>query len=133
MLIRLFLLFTTVPLLELALLIHLGKHVGLLPTLLIVISTGILGAYLAQEQGFSVFRKIQTSLQQGIVPTDSLIEAAMVLAGGLLLLTPGLITDTLGFVLLLPFTRIPIRESIKARFRRKIHPDAVDADYTIED
>ena len=133
MFIRLFLLFVTVPMLELALLIHIGKLIGLWPTLLIVISTGILGAFLAQEQGFAVFRKIQQSLQQGILPTDSLIDGAMILAGGLLLLTPGLITDTIGFVLLLPFTRAPIRETIKNKFRQKLHSDVIDADYTIED
>ena len=127
------LLFTVIPLLELALLINIGKQIGLLSTLLIVISTGILGAFLAQQEGFAVIRKIQESINHGELPTDSLLEGAMVLAGGILLLTPGLITDTLGFVLLLPVTRTPIRDFIKRKFHQKLHPEEIDADYTIED
>ncbi|NOZ60318.1 MAG: FxsA family protein [Calditrichaeota bacterium] len=133
MFIRLMLLFTIVPLLELALLIQIGKQIGLFSTLLIVISTGILGAFLAQQEGFAVIRKIQESISQGKLPTDSLLEGAMILAGGILLLTPGLITDTLGFILLLPITRAPIRDLIKRKFRQKLHPEEIDAKYTIDD
>ncbi len=127
------LLFTIVPLLELSLLIELGKKIGLYSTLLIVISTGILGAYLAKQQGFAIIRKIQTSIQQSILPADPLLEGAMILAGGILLLTPGLITDSIGFVLLLPVTREPLRDYIKRKLRRTLHPEEIDAEYTMED
>ncbi|MFQ5896472.1 MAG: FxsA family protein [Nitrospinota bacterium] len=112
---RLFLLFTAVPLLELALLIEVGSRIGVVATLALVIFTGALGAALARAQGFAVLRRIQMELAEGRSPASSLVDGALILAAGLLLITPGLLTDALGFALLLP----PFRAWIKGQLRRR--------------
>lgn len=113
-------LFIGVPLLELALLIKLGTAIGLTKTLLIVVGTGIAGAALARSQGFTILQRIQVDLEAGRLPTDDLINGACVLAGGLLLLTPGLLTDTVGFCLLIPMTRELLKESAKRYIQGKL-------------
>ena len=118
MLTKLLLLFTLVPLIELALLIKVGQHLGLLWTLGIVILTGISGAALAKHEGFTVVRQIKQDLAEGILPTARLLDGLLILAGGLLLLTPGLLTDALGLLALIPWTRTWIRSKLKRRFRR---------------
>ncbi|MFQ5601862.1 MAG: FxsA family protein [bacterium] len=133
MLIRLLLLFTVVPLLELALLIELGKAVGLFNTIAIVITTGVAGAYLARSQGFGLLSRIQKELALGHMPAESLIDGAMILAGAILLLTPGLITDTLGLALLLPFTRAIIKIYLKNYFQKKIHQGEIQVHYRVDD
>lgn len=114
------LLFTVLPALELALLIKIGSHIGVGSTLLILIFTGILGAYLARLQGFLVFRKIQDNLGRGIMPSVELLDGAMILAGGILLLTPGFITDTLGLCLLIPWTRFLMKKLISKKIEEMI-------------
>lgn len=116
MIFRLFLLFTLVPLLELVILIDLGQSIGLAPTVGIVILTGALGAWAARTQGFYVLGEIQREMNQGRLPGAQLVDGAMVLAGGLLMLTPGLLTDTAGFLLMVP----AIRRFIRGRVMRKI-------------
>ncbi len=118
------LLFTVLPALELAVLIKVGSYIGVGSTLLIIFSTGIVGAYLARMEGFAVLRNIQDSLAQGRLPTEEMLEGFMILCGGLLLLTPGFITDSLGFFLLIPWTR----NIIKLLVRRKIEKMISDAD-----
>jgi UPF0716 protein FxsA len=109
-------LFVGLPLVELALLIKLGTVIGTVKTILVVVATGVLGAALARSQGFLILSRIQEELEEGRLPAEELVNGACVLAGGLLLLTPGLITDTAGFALLFP----PAREMIKAWARRYI-------------
>jgi UPF0716 protein FxsA len=111
-----FLLFTVLPALELVLLIKVGSRVGAGNTLLVLICTGILGSYLTRLQGFLILRKIQDSLSRGIMPSVELLDGAMILVGGVLLLTPGFITDILGFCLLIPWTRPLIRKLIRRKF-----------------
>jgi UPF0716 protein FxsA len=94
-----------VPLIELFLLIKLGKILGTLNTILIVILTGILGAAFARSQGAGMLSKIQHSLRQGKLPGQEMIEGILILAGGIMLITPGFITDLVGFSLILPFSR----------------------------
>lgn len=106
--------FIGVPLVELALLIKLGTLIGLTKTLLIVIGTGVAGAALARSQGFAVLSRLQMEMEAGRLPAEELIDGACILAGGLLLLTPGIITDALGFSLLIP----PARKIIKAVAKR---------------
>jgi len=113
---RLFLAFTLIPLLELALLIKIGQYLGALPTIFLVVITGGVGVFLAKNQGLLVLRKIQDDLTQGIVPGNALIDGLLVLVGSILLITPGLITDITGFSLLLPFSRSFLREYLKKKF-----------------
>jgi UPF0716 protein FxsA len=114
MIARLALLFVLVPLLELLLLIQMGRLVGLLPTIALVVFTGALGAALARSQGLRVAREAQREMAAGRVPGRALLDGLAVLVGGALLLTPGLLTDLFGFALLVPATR----RALQARARR---------------
>jgi len=116
----LILLFTIIPALELTLLIKVGTHIGVGNTLLIIILTGVVGAYLARLQGFIVLRKIQNELNHGNMPNSQLLDAFMILAGGIVLLTPGFITDIFGLILLIPWTRALIKLWTKKKFESMI-------------
>ena len=116
----LILLFTLVPIVELALLIKVGQYIGLSNTLLIVILTGVSGAYLARSQGIATLKRMQSDINEGIMPTDKLFDGVMILCGGILLLTPGLITDAIGFIALVPFTRLLIKAWIKSKIKGMI-------------
>ena len=120
MLLRLLLLFTAVPLLELALLLQMGRWIGVWPTIAVVIVTGFTGAILAKLAGASVLVQIRSEVAKGRLPSDGLVEGALVLVGGALLLTPGLLTDLAGLSLLFPPTRSLYRERIKRAFRKKV-------------
>lgn len=100
--------------------IEVGQRIGTLPAVLIVVATGALGAILAQWQGARVWKSLQEDLQALKMPTDKIIEGALVLVGGVLLITPGLLTDVIGFLLVIPWSRTLVRELIKKRFERKI-------------
>lgn len=116
MLARLALLFVVVPLLELVVLIQLGQIVGLWPTIGLVVLTGIVGAALARAQGLRTLWAFQESTTRGALPTNAIQDGLAILVGGALLLTPGLLTDVLGFALLLP----PTRRWIQARVRNAV-------------
>lgn len=113
---RLFLLFVAVPLIELAILVRLGTAVGFWPTLALVLATGAIGAVLARQQGMQVVRGIQAELAVGRMPAARLLDGVLVLAGGILLLTPGLLTDVAGLLLLAP----PSRKRVKAALQRRM-------------
>ena len=115
MFLRLLLLFTIVPLVELFLLVKLGTVIGVGPTVLVVICTGVLGASLARWQGLGVLRRVSDDLAQGRLPADALIDGLLILIAGAVLLTPGLITDALGFMLLVPQGRALVRRMVAAR------------------
>jgi len=129
---KLVILFTIVPLLELSLLIEIGQRIGLVYTILIVLATGFLGAALARREGFGVISRIQNELHSGQLPGDSLLDGALVLAGALLLLTPGLLTDVVGLCLLLPPTRALLKSRLKEYFRAKINTGEISANYRVE-
>ena len=114
------LLFTVVPALEIFLLFEIGGRIGALPTFVIVILTGIWGAALAKMQGLSVLHRIQTELNQGQIPGDAIVHGLLVFGGGLLLLTPGFLTDILGFSMVIPGTRHLIAKFLKDFFERSI-------------
>ena len=120
MLIRLILLFTVLPLMELYLLIQVGRYLGAPPTIMIVLITGIIGGLLARSQGLSVQRQISMDLQNGIIPTDSLIDGLFILIAGALLITPGMITDVFGFFLMVPGFRGWLKKKLKEHFKRKL-------------
>jgi UPF0716 protein FxsA len=101
----LILLFTVVPIVELALLIKIGQFLGVFYTVGIVIVTGVIGAYLAKLQGLITLGRIQEEVNNGRMPADRLFDGVLILCSGLLLLTPGLITDLLGFLGLIPLSR----------------------------
>jgi UPF0716 protein FxsA len=115
MFLRLAFLFTAIPIVELYILIRIGQVIGALPTIAIVLVTGIVGAGLARQQGYRVWYEIQAQMQQGIFPADRLIDGLLLVVAGAVLITPGVLTDVLGFAILIPFTRAPIRQWVKAR------------------
>ena len=116
MLLRLILLFTLIPLLELYLLWAIAKRISAPFTFALVVVTGILGAILARRQGFQWRHKMATQLQQGELPTDGILDGLMIFMAGALLLTPGVLTDLVGFALLIA----PLRTLFKERIRQKI-------------
>lgn len=117
---KLFLLFTAVPLIELYLLLTLGQFIGPWYTVLIVITTGLVGALLAKLEGMRVWYQVQQELQQFKMPGDRLIDGVLVLIGGVLLITPGVLTDVLGFSLIIPPSRAVIREIVKKKMGKKV-------------
>ncbi len=136
MFLRLLLLFTIVPLIELYLLITIGGVIGVVPTIAIVIGTGVLGAWLARWQGLAVIRRISDEMADGRIPTDALIDGLLVLVAAAVLLTPGLLTDTAGFVLLVPSSRAVVRKAVAAAIAKRTRvadPDVIDAQWFRED
>lgn len=117
MLSKLLVLFIGVPLLELALLMEIGKHVGVITTVALVVLTGGIGAFLARQQGLATLGKVHLSVQRGQLPTEELMDGMLILVAGALLLTPGLITDAVGFCLLIPSLRERIKVHLKSKFQ----------------
>jgi len=117
---KLLILFVIVPVTELYILIEVGKKIGSLTTIGIIILTGIIGAYLIKGQGFMILRKIQNDLNEGIMPGDSLIQGAIILAGGIFLLTPGFVTDIVGFIFLIPASRNIVKKYLLKWLKGKI-------------
>jgi len=116
----LILLFTVLPALELYVLIQIGTVIGAGNTLLVIILTGIIGAYLARLQGFLVFNRIQSELKNGNVPSGHLLDGLMILLGGIVLLTPGFITDSMGILLLIPWSRSLIKFWLQKKFEHMV-------------
>jgi UPF0716 protein FxsA len=113
-------LFIGLPIIELALLFELHGIVGFVPTVLLVLVTGVGGATLVRRQGISILLKIQQELSIGNVPAPQMIDGVMILISGALLVTPGLITDVVGFLLLVPYVREKIRYWLKKQFEEKV-------------
>jgi UPF0716 protein FxsA len=108
----LFSLFIVIPILEMVLLIKVGSIIGAIPTVGLVLLTAVIGITLLRQQGFETLNRLQARLAQGEIPGTELVEGAMLLVGGALLLTPGFFTDAVGFVCLLPLFRRPIASAI---------------------
>lgn len=125
MFIRLLILFTIVPIVELYVLLQVGGQIGAGPTIALILLTGIAGAYLARTQGFDLLRRIQAQLAEGQIPTGELLDGAMVLVGGVLLLTPGFCTDLFGFSLLVPFTRAFIKRFARLWLQKLIESGSI--------
>jgi len=120
MLWKLILLLTAVPIAELYLLVKLSEWTGFGVTLLVIFGTGLVGAALARREGLRVIRNIQREVARGRIPADGLLDGAMVLVAAALLLTPGLLTDAVGFLLLIPPSRAATRRFLKRWIKRKI-------------
>jgi len=120
MLFRLILLLTIVPFVELYILFKLASVIGPLETLAIVIITGVAGGTLAKMEGWRTWRGIQQDLARGVMPSGRMADGLLILAGGLLLLTPGIITDVVGFLLLIPLTRKMVKGWLRRKFERRI-------------
>jgi UPF0716 protein FxsA len=113
----LFLPFVIVPIVEIALFIQVGGWLGLWPTLGIVILTAFLGTVLVRAQGLQAMGQIKSNLNELRDPTESLAHGAMILASGLLLLTPGFFTDGVGFALLIPPVRLALFKYLRSKVK----------------
>lgn len=137
MFIKLLLILTIVPMIELALLLNIhgnlssyyGSSNALLLTISVIVGTGVIGAKLARSQGLSVLAAIRDCLAQGKVPTSELAEGVLVLIGGILLLTPGYLTDVIGLSFLFPVTRGGLSRKLIAILKNNINNQNVS--YTI--
>lgn len=98
-------LFILIPALEVTVLIASSHLIGVWPTFVMIIVTAALGAYLAKQQGFKVLREIRIRVNRGEMPGDAVLDGIFILAGGVLLLVPGYVTDVIGFVFIMPVTR----------------------------
>ncbi len=125
MLFNLILLFTLLPLVELALLIWIGTKTSLLFTICLVLTTGLVGASLARWQGWRIVRRIQNELAAGRMPADAMVDGLLILVAGAFLVTPGVITDLAGIVLLVPPLRAIVKRRVAASLRRHIRVESV--------
>jgi UPF0716 protein FxsA len=117
---RLFLLFTVVPLVELYLLIAIGRALGPIPTIGLVLLTGALGAWFARLEGAKVLRRWQQAMARQQLPKDGVIDGLLIFIGGLMLITPGILTDIAGLSMVMPLTRRVIAGFVRAWFERQI-------------
>ena len=117
---RLLLLFVLVPVAELALLVELGRRVGTPATIGLIVLTGVLGAWLARRQGLGVLRSVRAEMAGGRVPAGTLVDGALIVVAGAVLMTPGVLTDALGFFLLVPAGRRLIKSRLRRRFERAV-------------
>ncbi|AST06476.1 membrane protein FxsA [Anoxybacillus flavithermus] len=116
-----FLLFIVIPALEIVVLVLSGKAMGIWPTFALIVTTGIIGAFLAKKQGLSTLQRAKYEFMNGRIPSDALLDGVCILVGGTLLLTPGFITDTVGFILLLPFAREKIKPWLVRLLKRMFY------------
>ena len=125
MLLKLFLAFTLIPVIELYLLIKLGATIGPFYTLLLVILTGAAGAYLARLQGLEAMLRVKARLQRGEPPAEEMLDALIIFIAGIVLLTPGLLTDISGLLLLLPATRLRFKIWLRQQFNQWVQSSNV--------
>ncbi len=126
----LFVLFIVVPIAELYVIIQIGQAIGVLPTIALLILDSVLGAALMRAQGRSAWMRLQRALAEGRVPGREVIDGALVIFGGALLLTPGFMSDFLGLMLLLPPTRAIVRKVLVRRFAGRVVASATSGTQT---
>lgn len=129
MFLRLLLLLTVVPLVELVILFRIADHFSWERTIALIVLTGVVGAYLARREGLKTLAKIQADLAAGVTPASAVMDGALILAAGALLVTPGVLTDLCGFALLVPPIRRRIKHHITEALKKRvvvIHPPGQD-------
>ncbi len=112
--------FIVVPILEIYVIVQVAGGLGWLPTLAIVLTVSIVGAWLVKREGFSIWNRGREQLRAGRMPEIELVDGAMVVFAAALMLTPGFVTDTLGLLLLFPPSRAILRRPLMKRLRRKV-------------
>ncbi len=117
---RLLLVFICVPAIELALLIEIGARIGTAATLALIVLTGVLGAHLARRQGLRVISDVQAGVARGELPTGQLMDGLMIVVASALLVTPGILTDVVGFLCLTPWFRDRIKSEVLRRIERAV-------------
>ncbi len=113
-------LFLIIPIVEIFILIKSGEIIGIFPTIILVILTAVIGAALLRQQGLSTLARFQKNMSQGKLPAQELVEGILLAVGGALLMTPGFVTDTIGFLCLLPFSRKLMATTIIKKSAEKV-------------
>lgn len=126
MLFKLFLCFTLIPAIELYLLIKVGSVIGGLNTILLVVISGFIGAWLARLEGINTLKRLRLNLEQGLMPTEELLDAIIILIAGIALITPGFITDVLGILLLWSITRNIFKKLLRKKINEMILKGNID-------
>ena len=126
---RLLFLFILIPLLELYILFKISGYLGAFQTVALVVFTALLGLVLARFEGLKTLQQISQSLSQGIVPAEEMVDGVLIFVGGILLITPGVLTDLFALVLLIPYTRTIFKRWLRRRFDRKIGAGNVGLHY----
>lgn len=126
MLFKLFLGFTLIPMIELYLLIQVGSVIGAFNTIVLVIISGFLGAWLARMEGMNTLMRVRTNMQQGVMPTEDLLDALIIFLAGVVLITPGLLTDAMGLLLLWPVTRNRFKQFLRRKFDEWTSNNTID-------
>jgi UPF0716 protein FxsA len=122
---RLLLLFIAVPVVELVLLIEIGQRIGTLATIGLIMGTGIVGASLARQQGISTLARLRKDLDDGRLPAEPIVDGVLILIAAAVLITPGVLTDLVGFVCLVPACRRVLKRYLKGRFERAVREGTV--------
>lgn len=117
---KLFAVFLIVPIIELALLLTIGAQIGVWVTLVIIVSTAMLGASLTRREGLKTWWQFQDKLTTGAFPNEELLDGLLILVAGAVLLTPGFLTDAFGFILLIPSSRRMVKGWVRQRFSQHI-------------
>jgi UPF0716 protein FxsA len=117
------------PLLELYILFKISAYLGAFQTVALVVFSALLGLVLARFEGLKTLQQISQSLSQGIVPAEEMVDGVLIFVGGILLITPGVLTDLFALVLLIPYTRTIFKRWLRRRFDRVIAAGNVRLDY----
>ncbi len=125
---KLFLIFAVIPMIELALLIKIGSVIGTFNTILVVILTAVIGAYLVRSEGTGVMYRLQKNMQEGVFPGEELIDGALILIAGAVLLTPGFFTDIFGFLIVFPVSREYIKKIARHHIKKHMKPNEIEID-----
>jgi UPF0716 protein FxsA len=129
MLARLVILFLVTPAVELALLLKVGQLIGFWETVGIIVLTGVAGSYLAKREGVSAWQRLNKSLAQGGLPGTELLDGVIILVAGALLITPGVLTDVVGFMGLIPPSRALIRKLVMRRVKKKMEDGSLNMQF----
>ncbi|WP_103019330.1 FxsA family protein [Salinibacter altiplanensis] len=128
---RLILLFLLTPAAELALLIQVDQLIGFWATIALIVVTGVVGSHLARREGLSTWRRLNRRLQAGDLPGNELADGVIILMAGALLITPGILTDVVGFSGLIPFTRARLRSALMRWFQRKVDQGSMQMQFGV--
>ena len=126
MLLKLFLGFTLIPVLEIYLLIKIGHYLGAFNTVIVVIVTALLGASLARHEGIRTMIRLRESMNRGELPAEEMLDAVLIFIAGIVLLTPGFITDLAGIAILIPNTRSRLKRWMRGKFEEWISENRTD-------
>ncbi len=125
-------LFIAMPIIELMVLLRVGESLGVGGAIGLVVLTGVIGAWMARMQGFMLVMKIRAEMNRGELPAPHLMDGLMILIAGVLLITPGLITDTVGFLLLVPAFRNVVKRKLREVMEKKINRGVINIDVSGE-